>query len=269
MPVTGDIAELPLPDLLEMMRHRSGKLQLLQTQHISEMQLHFTPGYLCGFMVDKHIIRSESQVVDKLVTVTANPIGRFVFTPAHASSLMGSVRLGVDRLALTIVSQVDEISVNRQQLSPPHRIFRLQRSEGAMEFEEPQLAEFFHSSINLLKCGISAEKLASIERISTAQVQLYLYKLSILGLIGPARRDDLWAQLDAVLQSKSTPLRLTEEQRQAAGESGRNPRAAHPDAWQPNRSAVGGEATNDQRGVSHLLKLAAEEAAKKQRIAGR
>ena len=60
MPVTGDICELPLPELLNMMRHRSGKLTLLQTQQISEMHLHFTPGYLCGFMVDKHIVKSES-----------------------------------------------------------------------------------------------------------------------------------------------------------------------------------------------------------------
>ena len=269
MPVTGDIAELPLPDLLEMMRHRSGKLQLLQTQQISEMQLHFTPGYLCGFMVDKHIIRSESQVVDKLVTVTKHPIGRFVFTPAHASSLMGSVRIHVDRLALIIVSQVDEISVNRQQLSPPHRIFRVQRSESGVRFEEPQLEDFYRSSINLLRCGISAEKLASIERISTEQVQLYLYKLSILGLVGPARRDDLWAQLDAVLQSKSTPLRLTEEQRLAAGEAGSARHTVPPVAWKPNRSAAGDEATNDQRQVSRLLELAAEEAARKQRLAER
>ena len=185
MPVTGDIAELPLPELLNMMRHRSGKLSLLQTQQISEMQLHFTPGYLCGFMVDKHIIKSESHVVDKLVSVTATPVGRFVFTPAHASSLMGSVRLGVDRLALIIVSQVDEISVNKNDLPAPHRIFRLQATKEIPEFEEQNLAEFFHNSVNLLKCGISAEKLASIERISTAQVQLYLYKLNILGLGGP------------------------------------------------------------------------------------
>ena len=266
MPVTGDIAELPLPDLLDMMRHRSGKLQLLQTQQISEMQLHFTPGYLCGFMVDKHIIRSEAQVVDKLVTVTANPIGRFVYTPAHASSLMGSVRIQVDRLALHIVSQVDEISVNRQQLSPPHRIFRLQRSETGTVFEEAQLAEFFHSSINLLKCGISAEKLASIERISTAQVQLYLYKLSILGLVGPARRDDLWAQLDTVLQSKSTPLRLSDDQQKERAGARRTLRLSA--AWKPNRSARGDDATNEQRQVAHLIQLAAEEVAKKQRAAG-
>ena len=77
--------------------------------------------------------------------------------------------------------------------------------------------------MNLLKCGISAEKLASIERISTAQVQLYLYKLNILDLVAPARRDDQWAQLDSVLQSKSTPLRLTEEQRLAAAESKSGP----------------------------------------------
>ncbi len=266
MPVTGDIAELPLPDLLDMMRHRSGKLQLLQTQQVSEMQLHFTPGYLCGFMMDKQIIRSESQVVDKLVTVTANPVGRFVYTPAHASSLMGSVRLQVDRLALIIVSQVDEISVNRRQLSPPHRIFRLQKSESSVDFEEPQLAEFFHSSLNLLKCGISAEKLASIERISTEQVQLYLYKLSILGLVGPARRDDLWAQLDAVLQSKSTPLRLSDDMPRSSGGARRTLRLAP--AWKPNRSAGGDDASNEQRQVSRLLERAAEEIEKKRRATG-
>ncbi len=246
MPVTGDINELPLPDLLDMMRHRSGKLSLLQTQQISEMHLHFTPGYLCGFMVDKHIIKSESQVVDKLVTVTANPVGRFVFTPAHASSLMGSVRLQVDRLALIIVSQVDEISVNKQSLSPPHRIFRLQQTEGSVEFEEAGLADFFQNAVNLLKCGISAEKLASIERISTEQVQLYFYKLSILGLVAPARRDDLWAQLDAVLETKSTPLRLNEGQRSA--QTTRS--SVH---WKPNQSQNGTEAVNEQRQVAHLV----------------
>ena len=251
MPVTGDIAELPLPELLNMMRHRSGKLSLLQTQQISEMQLHFTPGYLCGFMVDKHIIKSESQVVDKLVSVTAAPMGKFVFTPAHASSLMGSVRIGVDRLALIIVSQVDEISVNKGDLPAPHRIFRLQANAGEVEFEEQNLAEFFHNSVNLLKCGISAEKLASIERISAEQVQLYLYKLSILGLVAPARRDDQWAQLDTVLQSKSTPLRLSEEQRLAVDESA--DRSTPVQRWVPNRSSSGKQVSNDQRSVTRLV----------------
>ncbi len=261
MPVTGDIADLPLPDLLDMMRHRSGKLSLLQTQQISEMQLHFTKGFLCGFMADKHIIKSESQVVDKLVSVTANPIGHFVFNPAHASSLMSSVRIQVDRLALIIVSQVDEISVNKQDLPAPHRIFRLQPLETAVQFEEQNLAEFYQSSVNLLKCGISAEKLASIERISTEQVQLYLYKLSILGLVAPARRDDLWAQLDTVLQSKSTPLKLSEEQRLAGAASRPNLVNAVP---APNRAVVEKPMTNQQRVVANLLGRPIEEPVKPQ-----
>lgn len=252
MPVTGDIAELPLPELLNMMRHRSGKLSLLQTQQISEMQLHFTPGYLCGFMVDKHILRSESQVVDKLVSVTATPVGRFVFTPAHASSLMGSVRIQVDRLALIIVGQVDEISVNKQDLPAPHRIFRLQKTEAATHFEEQGLAEFFHGAVNLLKCGISAEKLASIEQISTEQVQLYLYKLMILGLVAPTRRDDMWAQLDTVLQSKSTPLRLTEEQRSQAAAAA-DEIVANVRPWRPVRSPSEQEEANRQKSITHLL----------------
>ena len=255
MPVTGDISDLPLPDLLDMMRHRSGKLSLLQTQQVSEMQLHFTKGYLCGFMADNHVVKSESQVVDKLVSVTANPLGHFRFVPAHASSLMSSVRIQVDRLALIIVSQVDEISVNRQDLPAPHRIFRLQPLETPVQFEEQNLAEFYQGTVNLLKCGISAEKLASIERISTDQVQLYLYKLSILGLVAPARRDNLWAQLDTVLQSKSTPLRLTEEQRLAAAP------VVEPlkKIWVPNRTSAGKDATDTQRVVSNLLQRPAEE----------
>ena len=256
MPVTGAIAELPLPDLLEMMRHRSGKLTLLHTQQSSEMHLHFTPGYLCGFMVDKHIVKTQSQVVDKLVSVTAHPVGHFEFTPAHASSLMGSVRIPVDRLALFIVSAVDEISVNRQQLSPPHRIFRLTPERKEVEFEESGIAEFFQNAVNLLKCGISAEKLASIERISTGQVQLYLYKLSILGLVAPARRDDTWAQLDAVLESKSTALKVAEEN---SGKFVGTPKALAGRNWKPNESEQGDEAVNKQRNVGRLFDLAEEQ----------
>ena len=244
-----------------MMRHRSGKLSLLQTQQISEMTLHFTPGYLCGFMVDKQIIRTETQVVDKLVAVTAAPMGRFVFTPAHASSLQGSVRLGVDRLALIIVSQVDEISVNKAQLSPPHRIFRLQPVERQVEFEEENLAEFFHSAKELLRCGISAEKIASIEQISTEQVQLYLYKLSLLGLVAPGRRDDLWAELDTVLQSKSTSLKVKAAKTARGDEM--PPAAAASKLWGSKQSRAVVKVKNEQLGVATLINRSIGNAAAK------
>ena len=84
--------------------------------------------------------------------------------------------------------------------------------------------------------------------------------------MGPARRDDLWAQLDTVLQSKSTPLRLTDDQPRASGGARRTLRVSA--AWKPNRSNRGDDATNNQRQVSRLIELAAEEAAKKQRAAG-
>ncbi len=215
MAVTGEISELPLPELLNMMRHRAGKLYLQGTAQVSEMVLHFTPGYLCGFQSENRILKSEVQVVDKLVAVTASPVGRFVFEPRHASSLMGSVRISIDRLALIIVSKVDELSVHRAQLPPAHRVFRLTPApeDGSPRvlpaWEDYDLGEFYHASETLLRCGISAEKLATIEQISVEQTQLYLYKLALLDLATTARRDDQWAQLDRVLEAKSTPLRLT------------------------------------------------------------
>ncbi|MBV9128364.1 MAG: DUF4388 domain-containing protein, partial [Verrucomicrobia bacterium] len=210
MPVTGEIAELPLPELLNMMRHRAGKLTLLATGQIAEMVLHFSPGYLCGLQVGNRTLKSEVQVVDKLVAVTASPMGRFIFEPQkHASSLLGSVRMGVDRLALILVSRVDEISVNKAQLPPAHCVFRLHLEAGKPEFEDVELAEFFRTAESLLYCGISAEKLATIEQTAVEQVQLYFYKLQLLNLIARARRDDQWARLDNVLETKSTPLRVT------------------------------------------------------------
>ena len=163
---------------------------------------------------------------------------------------------------MIIVSEVDEISVNRQQLSPPHRIFRLQTPMPKVEFEEAGLSEFFHTSINLLKCGISAEKLASVEQISTEQVQLYLYKLSILGLVAPGRRDDLWAQLDAVLSSKSTPLKLSEASKAPPTAADLYPRRTRRVPWTPNRGEQNSPAINQQRRIANLLAEAKEIAEK-------
>jgi hypothetical protein len=109
-----------------------------------------------------------------------------------------------------------------------------------------------------LRCGISAEKLASIEQISTEQVQLYLYKLSLLGLVAPGRRDDLWAELDTVLQSKSTALKVTAAQRTEAGET--VPAAATASKLWGSSSARAGrreaapKEKNEQRAVATLIR---------------
>lgn len=236
-----------------MMRHRSGKLLLLETQQVSEMELHFTPGYLSAFLVNKRVLKTEAQIVDKLVAVTAMPVGRFSFSPAPADSLLASVRIHVDRLALIIVSQVDEISVNRDCLAPPERIYRLTERDGrpAVRCEEQNLTEFLHNSAELLQFGINAERLAQIEQISVEQVQLYLYKLNLLGLVEPGRKDDLWAKLDSALQPKSTGLRLSmpKPQEQPAPPSARSELSEEP---RPLRFETSNRSGNQQR-VFHLV----------------
>ncbi len=232
-----------------MMRYRSGKLLLLETQQVSEMELHFTPGYLSAFLVGKRLLKTESQIVDKLVAVTAAPVGRFSFSPAPADSLVSSVRIHVDRLALIIVSQVDEISVNRDCLVRPETIYRLVEREGRpVHCDEQNLTDFLHHSRELLQFGINAVRLAQIEQISVEQVQLYLYKLNLLGLVEPGRKDDLWAQLDSALQPKTTGMRLSSPKPQAQP----SPDAARSVALSAGFE-TGSRYANKQRTVFHLV----------------
>jgi hypothetical protein len=213
MAISGDIADLPLTDLLNMIRFRGGIVRLTDTPRIGEMVLYFSPGFVTGFSIEKQNIKVESQVVDRLVTVAAMPVGKFHYEPAAAASLRGSVRIPVDRLALKLVAKVDEININRDVLPPALQVFRL-RDENAIigdlikQAAEPDIGNFIREARQLLHTGVSAARLSELNQIGVEVARLYLYKLNLLGIIAPAKRDSLWATLDQALQPKSSGIRL-------------------------------------------------------------
>ncbi len=213
MAISGDIADLPLTDLLNMIRFRGGTVRLTGTRRANEIVLYFAPGYVTGFSIDRQTIRVETQVVDRLVATAALPIGKFVYEPAPSSSLRGSVRIPVDRLALILVSKVDEININKDALPSPIQIFRLRDEELVVKelvkhIQEPDLVNFVLESKQMLFTGVSAERLAEMHQMGIEMARLYLYKLNLLGIVMPAQRDSLWATLDAALQPKSSGLRV-------------------------------------------------------------
>ena len=213
MAVTGPISDLALTDLLNMVRFRGGHLTLTNTPRITEMVMYFSPGYVTGFSVDRQTVRVDTQVVDHLVAVAANPMGDFVFEPKPEASLRGSVRITVDRLALFLVQKVDEINMTREQLPPVGRLYRLRDEEAAVaetlkHLDEPDLVNFVLSTKGLLFVGVSAGRLAELHQMSAELVRHYFYKLELLGVVVPANRDSMWASLDQALRPKTSGIRL-------------------------------------------------------------
>lgn len=221
MAITGDIADLPLPDLLNMIRFKGGTVTLTDTPRATEIVLCFAPGYVTGFSIERQVIKVESQVVDRLVAVAALPIGQFKFEQAANASMRGSVRIPIDRLALFIVQKVDEINITKESLPVGEQIFRLRDEEMVINdvvknLEESDLVNFVLESKQLLYTGVSAERLAEIHQIGVDLARFYLYKLNLLGVVVPAKRDSLWASLDSALQPKTSGIRLVRPDGQLA-----------------------------------------------------
>ncbi len=216
MAISGDISDLPLPDLLNMIRFRGGLVTLTETQRATEMVLAFSPGYVTGFSIERQVIRVETQVVDRLFAVAAMPVGRFHYEPAPTASMRGSVRIPVDRLALCLVSKVDEVNIAKETLPSPSQVFRLRDEDSVIReivkhVGEPDLVNFVLESKHLLFTGVSADRLAELHQIGVDVARYYLYKLNLLGIVVPAKRDSLWATLDAALQPKSSGIRLVKQ----------------------------------------------------------
>ena len=53
MAISGDIADLPLTDLLNMIRFRGGIVSLTDTPRVGEMVIYFSPGFVTGFSIEK------------------------------------------------------------------------------------------------------------------------------------------------------------------------------------------------------------------------
>ena len=87
MAISGDISDLPLTDLLNMIRFRGGFVTLTDTPRVGEMVLYFSPGFVTGFSIEKQNIKVESQVVDRLVAVAAVPVGKFQPEQATVSTV--------------------------------------------------------------------------------------------------------------------------------------------------------------------------------------
>lgn len=225
MPVIGDTTELPLPDLLGMLRYRTGVVTFTSIQNLPEMRMHVTPGWLGGLLLGGRLVKSEIHILDILVAVAASPAGRFHFQATLPQELLSDVRISIDGLILAVVTNIDEILGNLDRLPHADQVYSFVPGKEELQYDDPTLADFLLRARDQLELGVSAETVADILHISDKQAQFYLLKLREYEMIQPMRSVDPFLN-NPSLQLKSTQLRVREHQIRPAASPVSSPQAA-------------------------------------------
>jgi len=210
MPVQGETSELPLPDIMGMVRYRTGKLLFSSIVSTPDVEVHVTPGYITAMIVDDKLIQDDWRIVDKLVAITASPAGDFTFQSCAPSDLKHSVRINIDGILLTVVTAIDEILCANARLPNHSQLYQMVPGRDKLVVDDATLETFLHVARPDLEIGLTAIEFAHRLEISTKQVQFYFLKLIELGMITKMRLEDSPLHSDPRLSLKSTGIRLAE-----------------------------------------------------------
>ncbi len=211
MSVAGEISEMPLPELLTVLAHRTGILKMQNVPFMSRLDVHIERGAITGCMVDDRSLRKDIQVLDKLVAVTASPSGTFRFTAVPETEIIRRLSLHVNRAAIEVASRVDEIMGNRTLFHAPEQIFRWNGNRPGNHDGDEGLLEFIVDAADVLKFGANADRLAGLVQLSIPQVQFYLLRLAASECIVPMTRDATWSRLDKTIETRTSEVRLAQK----------------------------------------------------------
>jgi Domain of unknown function (DUF4388) len=185
MSIFGDLAELSLPEILNMVAKRTGQLELTQLPDNQVIILNLSNEYLKGCVINGQLVNDPLVVRDKLARVISETRGQFEFHKCGVSNLQGHLSLGIPQLLIAIAAQVDEISAYQHHFAHPQTRFQCLANIDIWLDEEIYL--FLEKARKFLLQGIDAQTLAQELNLSVEQVQLHFYKLRTLGQITPIR----------------------------------------------------------------------------------
>lgn len=185
MPIFGDFAELPFPEVLAMLGQRGGCLLIGPLPKYGRIELYLQQETLHAIKVNGRFVGDIMQIKYLFGELISAPNGEFEFAKVEPTQMPNHFELPLQRLVLSSTTLIDEIGHYRAQFAHPQTQFVLSGSPNL--WLETGLVEFFQQAQPFLTQGCNAEDLAKHLGMSVDQVQLSLYKLRALGRIAPRR----------------------------------------------------------------------------------
>ncbi len=107
MPLSGDLAEFPLPEVLLLIGGRTGRLRVFDAPEFVPLEIDLSEGFAHGLHVGTTLLFEPDQIVAALSHAIETGHGRFEFASQPIVSITRDPPLAINELVMQIVLRVD------------------------------------------------------------------------------------------------------------------------------------------------------------------
>ncbi|MDD4933081.1 MAG: DUF4388 domain-containing protein [Methylacidiphilaceae bacterium] len=187
MALSGDLDELPFPEILRLLRDRRGELQIADKVTGERYSFRLSEGKLVSASEADRLIPDALALHSAIQRLAIKERASFVFQESSGSAdeRLGPLSLPIDQILLSSLAAIRSPERFAAHLPHPHTRFRAAASATPWLTED--LLTFWVSAERFLRSGISASEITATLGIPLPHVLLELFKLRVLGVIVPLK----------------------------------------------------------------------------------
>lgn len=178
MALFGSLDALPLEELLQLLSHKEGALEIWKVKDIPATTIYLKPGYIRS--IDQHGKPLEALAAKAtLQALLQAREGSFEFLPGAKPKHKVRLNWPVEKVLLSAVTLQDELERYRPYFPHPKAIFKASGVAKKHLLEESFLAK----SLPYLEKGVAAEGLSKALGLPLDLVRFHLFRLERKGLV--------------------------------------------------------------------------------------
>ncbi len=185
MPLSGNLKEVPFPEVLRLLRDRTGTLEIVEKITGDRFSFVLSAGQLVSASATSQPIPDTLALHSVLQRLSDDPSASFDFEESHMGERVGPLSISLDRILLSALAAIR--SPERYTPYLPHPGTRFRAEAEATAWLTGDLLAFWDGTERLFRSGISAQEIVAALGLPLEQVLLELYKLRLLGMIVPVQ----------------------------------------------------------------------------------
>ncbi len=183
MPFSGNLKELPFPEVLRLLGDRTGTLRIVDKNAGYRFSFLFSGGKLVSASDADQPILDTLELHSVIQRLSENEWASFAFEENRAGELSGHWTIPIEQILLSSLAAVR--SPERFSAYLPHPGARFRAAAETTPWLAGDLLAFWVTAERLLRSGSSANEIANTLLMPLPQVLLELFKLRLAGVIVP------------------------------------------------------------------------------------